>query len=307
MRLESAPDRPMEQKDVLNRITRLNYCELLETVPATEPTPDFSGGVFRKVQLDLGETDQESLLVLEKNLLKNLQDPYLLSDPESSGAGESFCLQWQKIPSLSLREVFKILSKRELVVENQYLMLRLVLDVCSRAGQVQRYFESDGPIGFTLAGGNFDNVRLAEDGRLFSIGFSDLSSEREFRVAPTHYSQTYPPEILVPGQRLTEKAELFAAGILLFNAAVSKPLISTSKADDSLIYRLFMGVHPRIAEFYPKLQPLDSVMRQAIDWFPDRRQQGLDEFNEELATLIDALFPGAGEADFRILYDQCSN
>jgi serine/threonine-protein kinase len=97
------------------------------------------------------------------------------------------------------------------------------------------------------------------------------------------------PEYMAPeqlmGRNLDARADLYAAGCVLFECLTGKPPI-TAETPYELVAKLIEDVPPAVSSINPEVPPaLDALVAQLLAKEPDQRVASATELHDRLASI----------------------
>jgi len=172
------------------------------------------------------------------------------------------------------------------------VVLRVVIDALLGLGAAHDLRDDDGSL-LNLVHRDVSphNVLVGHDGvaRLTDFGVA----KAEDRLANTRDGQVkgkiayMAPEQAAVG-RCDGRSDLFAMAIVLWECATGQRLFRAENSAATL-HRLLHEEVPALSSIDPELEPLDAVLRKALERAPELRYQSAEEFVEALERIAPAL------------------
>jgi serine/threonine-protein kinase len=122
----------------------------------------------------------------------------------------------------------------------------------------------------TLATSGADHLLITRNGRLRAIGFADILDTGVQRISEI-WSPFTAPELFFEGRQVDLRADIYAAGVLLFQLLTLRSPISVREPTMHLAYRLYRNLHPVVSDVVPELSDFDPVVARAMRWLPEER------------------------------------
>jgi serine/threonine protein kinase len=130
---------------------------------------------------------------------------------------------------------------------------------------------------------DFGLAKIVGNGELNNLGRVDDITSSECVVGTLQY---VPPEALNGIGELDERGDVYAAGIILFEALTGERAYSGSYAD--IVHDIVLGDVPRVTNYRPNLPPtLDDVLRMAMAKARDRRFASARAFKRALLAVLE--------------------
>lgn len=258
---------------------------------------------FLKLAHDDERLDHSNaMLEREFECLERLDDSLFIRPTEIRRVDAVRAIEFPFEEGISLSEILGALLKQ------QGGMPKVLGDAAPAVSLVCRLLDgmsaaADGASRFscmTLATSGADHLLITRDGRLRAIGFADVVDTDVERVSEV-WSPFTAPELFVEGRRADLRADIYAAGVLLFQLLTLRPPISLREPTMHLVYRLYRNLHPSVSDVVPELSGFDPVVARAMRWLPDDRYPDPASLNSALL----AVCPEAretGPAEFSSLF-----
>jgi serine/threonine protein kinase len=133
-----------------------------------------------------------------------------------------------------------------------------------------------------------DNLLIGADGvtRVLDFGsaLSTAGSRTLLRDAPPNMSYAAPEQLMQ--QPVDRRADIFAAGVVLWEALTGKRLFRTADSRDAFLNGNNRSILPASAFNAEVPRSLDEVVFRALGWLPEERFETAAEFAEELEMAV---------------------
>jgi len=181
--------------------------------------------------------------------------------------------------------------------ERRRLPLDIALLIASDIIDAIRYLHtvrgSDGrSLNLVAASVRSDNIRVSPSGQVTLLDLGDaVFAPFEPKLDPEDWTRFMAPEMIIPGKAVDARADLYAAGALLFELATGKPIVTWSRPSEHLIHRIFRNLHALPSDVDQELALVDPIIDKALQSFPEQRYQSAGELLEEIGEVLQQINP----------------
>lgn len=193
------------------------------------------------------------------------------------------------------------------------LNLELELLVLIRALEGLHYVheltDDDGkPLGVVHRDVSPQNLIVTYDGdvKVLDFGIAKVaeSAETEYGVIKGKISHLAPEQLRASEtDKIDRRADLFAMGILLWEAAAGRPMWA-GVSESEVLGRLLEGRLPALEPRTPCAKVLAPIIERALQVDPRNRFAGAEEMRQALLAILDTVEPRPTTADLKALLEQ---
>lgn len=248
--------------------------------------------VVKELRRDLATNpDFVKLFLSEAKLAGRLNHPNIVQTIEAGQAGERYYLAMEFLDGQPFHAMVQG-SQVEPVIPLR-LRLQVIRDVLAGLHYAHDLRDYDGsPLNIVHCDVSPPNVFVTYDGHVKVVDFgiakvteSNTPSERGVFKGKLRYAA---PEQLI-GENIDRRADVFSAGVMLWEAITLRKFSSGSVQDHAAIERRLLGSEPRLSEAAPQVPHLlAAICDKALAVDPKDRFQTADDFREALAEYLGA-------------------
>ncbi len=258
--------------------------------------------VIKQLRAELSHQDggegYRALLLDEARLAARLAHPNIVQTFE---VGEQDGLPYLTMEFLDGQALNRVLNaaQRDYVELPVPLVLRLVSDVLAGLDYAHQLRDYDGtPLGIVHRDVSPHNVFWTYQGEIKLVDFGVakyLHSSAETEAGVIKGKLTYMAPEQATRASLDHRADLFSAGILLWECLANRPLMPRNNPAAAL-KKLLYDVLPPLTEVRPDLDPAIAVIcARALERDPDRRYQSAAEMRADVAAVLGSSGPSRDE------------
>lgn len=248
--------------------------------------------VVKELRRDLATNPEfVKLFLSEAKLAGRLNHPNIVQTIEAGQDGERYYLAMEFLDGQPFHTVVQA-SRVEPLVPLR-LRLQVIRDVLSGLHYAHELCDYDGrPLGIVHCDVSPPNVFLTYDGHVKVVDFgiakaSEVNAPSEPGVFKGKLRYAAPEQLI--GENIDRRADVFSAGVMLWEAVTLRKFSSGSVQDHAAIERRLLGAEPRLAQAAPGVPHLlTAICDKALSVDPKNRFQTADDFREALAEYIAA-------------------
>lgn len=248
--------------------------------------------VVKELRRDLATNPEfVKLFLSEAKLAGRLNHPNIVQTIEAGQDGERYYLAMEFLDGQPFHTVVQT-SRVEPLVPLR-LRLQVIRDVLSGLHYAHELCDYDGrPLGIVHCDVSPPNVFLTYDGHVKVVDFgiakaSELNAPAEPGVFKGKLRYAAPEQLI--GENIDRRADVFSAGVMLWEAVTLRKFSSGSVQDHAAIERRLLGAEPRLAQAAPGVPHLlTAICDKALSVDPKNRFQTAEDFREALAEYIAA-------------------
>lgn len=156
--------------------------------------------------------------------------------------------------------------------------------------------EGGKPLDLVLLDLGVHNVLIARDGKVKLVDLESASSALiSWKAVGEGCSAYNAPEQLVSGRDIDQRADVYAAGIVLFFLLTCRSPVSQDFAVKNMranfARRLFRNLHPLPSDVDRGLARYDAMVDRALHYLPEKRYQTMREWRQELDRALEEVAP----------------
>jgi serine/threonine-protein kinase len=248
-----------------------------------------------------GDQDGRRMLLEEARLASRIRHANVASVHDVEETEDDVLLVMDYVEGAALSELLEASwARREALPPS--VAVRVALDVCAGLAAVHELVGDDGrPLGMVHRDVSPQNVLVGLDGtsRLSDFGLARLAPAREgSRTSGVVLGKlAYVAPEVIDGRRCTATSEVFALGVVVWEALASRRLFKAATEAETL-RRVFEQRAPRLSRVAPHLSTaLDAPVARALEKDPAARYPSVRAFAEDLeaAALAEGLFATSSE------------
>jgi eukaryotic-like serine/threonine-protein kinase len=233
----------------------------------------------------------------EARLAARLQHPNVVQTYDAWQLGRKHLLTMEFLDGQPLHRTLTRLGRRGIGLGTHLFVLRGVLAALHYAHELCDY---DGtPLGIVHRDVSPQNVFLTYDGqiKLVDFGIAKIMGAATTAVGTFKGKAIYAAPEQILGDSVDRRADLFAVGVMLWEALTGHPIWGHGSEQAHLLHRRLTGADPSVLEAAPQVDPeLAAICARAMAHRPDERFATAQEFREALeAHPLGALSATAAE------------
>ena len=231
--------------------------------------------------------EANELLILEAGFLESRNNPSLMGEPTRKMIENRVVLTWPFAEGISLFDLLNLLraneslcsvSQRTVIIQG---LIELMRDVhANQDGSPYWYL--------LLSTRALENTWLTRSGELKSVGIAEIAGEKIIQQ-PESWTVLKAPELVIEGHAIDNRADIYAAGALMFHILTLRPVISDTQLNERVVYRMFRNVNPRPSDVFDQLAKYDPIIEKSLQWLPENRYHCAQD-------MLDALFSVTGDS-----------
>jgi serine/threonine-protein kinase len=235
------------------------------------------------------DTEKQNIFNLESDIHLKLMHPAIANAVEKGTADEEDFLVLDDIgDGLTLDSLinYHIASYQAVPV---VIALSIMRDILGALSYIHQFDNSDynmlGPLVYNLTA---QSVLLKIDGSasIFTSGYTyrDAATGRTTRSVDQAITRCSAPEQIFTRSSIDSRADIYAAGSILFELLTGRKLISLKLLDENnqvntaLKNRMIRNLHARPSDVNRSLDQFDEIINKTIHHHPEKRYQTADEF-----------------------------
>jgi len=248
--------------------------------------------VVKELRRDLATNPKfVKLFLSEAKLAGRLNHPNIVQTIEAGQSGERYYLAMEFLDGQPFHQMVQSCQIEPLIPLR--LRLQIIRDVLSGlhyAHELRDYDNS--PLNIVHCDVSPPNVFVTYDGHVKVVDFgiakaSELNAPSERGVFKGKLRYAAPEQLI--GENIDRRADVFSAGVMLWEAITLRKFSSGSVQDHAAIERRLLGSEPRLAEAAPQVPHLlAAICDKALSVDPNDRFQTADDFREALAEYLGA-------------------
>ncbi|MFH1132748.1 MAG: protein kinase [Pseudomonadota bacterium] len=228
-------------------------------------------------------------LVREAKLLVDLEHPNIVQVIDLGVEGEDYFMAMEYVHGYNLAVIAHYCSQRDLVIPTAACAF-VAIEVLAGLGYAHGRSEiEENRQNIIHRDVSPQNVLISREGRvkLTDFGIAKVLRQAEGEVTGTLKGKfRYMAPEVVEGGRIDHRYDLFATGVILFEALCRRHLFA-GRTDTDILRQVREVKVPPITRFHPDVPAsLVAVTHKALDKDPDRRYQTAAEFASALKEAI---------------------
>lgn len=251
--------------------------------------------VVKELRRDLAANPEfVKLFLWEAKLAGRLNHPNIVQTIEAGQDGERYYLAMEFLDGQPFHTVVQA-SRIEPTVPLR-LRLQVIRDVLSGLHYAHDLKDYDGrPLNIVHCDVSPPNVFVTYEGHVKVVDFgiakaSGLNAAAEDGVFKGKLRYAAPEQLI--GENIDRRADVFSAGVMLWEAITLRKFSSGSVQDHAAIERRLRGEEPRVSQVAPSVPSLlAAICDKALSVDPKDRFQSADDFREALTEYSAAYGP----------------
>ncbi len=256
------------------------------------------GGFRREVAVKLShphlsaESDYRESLIREATIGSRIRHPNVVNVEDIGSVEEGVFLVMEYVEGLSLHALMKKVTERgeKFPVADA---LAIVVEALLGLHAAHELRDEEGTF-LNLVHRDFSphNILIGRDGRVrltdFGIAKARLGiSHTESGVVKGKLRYMAPEQ--VQGFPLDRRADLWAAGVILFELLAGEALFDPRKDESNAIFSIIMGPIANVSEKRDVPHELAALITKALERDPERRVKTADELQRDLSAILRGL------------------
>jgi serine/threonine-protein kinase len=235
-----------------------------------------------------GDDASREMFLNEARLAARLNHANVIQTFEAGSENGIYFLAMEYVDGQPFSRILSRLKKDDRLIDPS-LAARLCADALSGLHYAHELADFDGtPLEIVHRDVSPQNLMLTYDGVVklvdFGIAKAAGSSQTAHGVFKGKVAYMAPEQVV--GDKIDRRADLFAAGVVLWEALTGKPLIADETPAKTL-YNLLNKPLPRVSEFRPDIpSALDDVVAKALERDVDKRFPTAKAMREALEACI---------------------
>ena len=223
--------------------------------------------VIKMLRPGLAEDEQFLQMFLEEaRLAARLNHPNVVQTVEVGNEGRRYFLAMEYLEGQSLQRIRQRVAKEHPFPLGPHL--RMLVDACNGLHYAHELVDIDGrPLGIVHRDATPHNIFVTYDGQVKVVDFGiakAMDSSLETRTGELKGKIAYMPPEQASAQRVDRRADVFAMGVMVWEAAVGRRLWKGMN-EIAIMHDLLRGAIPSPREADPRVSPdLDAICRRAL-------------------------------------------
>ena len=249
------------------------------------------GGFHRLVAIKLlhphlaGETEFVNMFLDEARLVASLQHPNVVPTLDVDQTDDNYYLVMEYVEGVPLTYLLRDYARRGERIPRG-VTLRVMLDALAGLDAAHELRGADGEaLGVVHRDVSPQNILVGLNGRSCILDFGIARARQRLtntRVGQMKGKLAYMAPEQVKGKGVDRRVDVFAAGIVLWEALSGRRLFYGTNEADTLTY-VMNGEIPSLRESVPDLpEELEAVVFKALERDPEKRYPSAKAFAEEL-------------------------
>jgi serine/threonine-protein kinase len=234
------------------------------------------------------EASFRDMFLDEARLAARLNHPNVVQTIEVGQQDGAYFIAMEYLDGQPLNLVVREASKQQKMLEPAFCV-RLMCDALQGLHYAHELSDYDGtPLGVVHRDVSPHNIFITYDGQVKLVDFGiakviNSSAQTEIGVLKGKVSYMAPEQ--ARGEVLDRRADVFAAGIVLWELLAGKRLFSGESA--AMLHRLLYLPIPRLKEVHPEIDArLDEIVARALEKERDARYQTASDLRNDLEAWL---------------------
>ena len=253
--------------------------------------------VKRVLDEHVNDTQLIDHLVDEAKLVSRISHPNVAQVFDLGKVGEQFYIAMEWIDGLDAMKLLEACEAKEIHVPIPAAAY-IVMEIAKGLHAAHTTTDEHGrPLGIVHRDVTPTNVLLSLEGQVKLIDFGvakNLLRSRQTQVGVVKGKYNYLAPEQARGEVVDARADVFAAGILLYELLAGEPLYPGTKASDVVVKARAAKI-PKLKKARPDVPPeLEAIMLRALTKERDKRTQSAQLLADELERYLTATAPDFG-------------
>lgn len=235
------------------------------------------------------------MLVAEAKLAARLSHANVVQTYDLGQIDDRFYISMEYVEGVDLNQLLGLLARKRIALPLRFALF-IVVEALRGLDYAHRVSGADGvPLGLIHRDVSPTNVLISTEGevKLCDFGIARAASAEAGAAAGIDEYHlkgkvAYMSPEQVNGEAVDHRADLFAAGILLWELLAGRRLYKSRDEDETLRRALAAEIPPLEDRGFPEFPLLEAVVRRALDRNPDDRFQSGGEFMRALEDYLHA-------------------
>ncbi len=252
--------------------------------------------VIKRILPHLNEdTSFCEMLIKEAKLCARLSHANVVQTNELGQINGQFYIAMEYVEGVDLNRLLGLLSRAKIALPLQFA-LYIIIEALRGLDYAHRLNDDDGqPFGIIHRDVSPTNVLISSEGdvKLCDFGIAKVALDdvgAEHRLDEYHLKGkvAYMAPEHVAGKEIDCRADLFAAGILMWELLSGRRLYKTKDEEETLRRAKAAQIPPLVDREFPKFEMLSKIVHKALSKNPDDRFQSGQEFIRALDDYMHA-------------------
>lgn len=245
--------------------------------------------VIKMLRPALAEDEQFLAMFLEEaRLAARLNHPNVVQTVEVGNEGRRYYLAMEYLEGQSLQRLRQRVSKEHPFPLGPHL--RILVETLNGLQYAHDLIDIDGhALGIVHRDATPHNIFVTYDGQVKVVDFGiakAMDSALETRTGELKGKVAYMPPEQASAQRVDRRADVFAIGVMVWEAAVGRRLWKGLN-EVAIMHELLTGNIPSPRQVDPRVSPeLDAICKRALAAHPDDRYSSAAEFAGALERFL---------------------
>ncbi len=245
--------------------------------------------VIKMLRPALAEDEQFlSMFLDEARLAARLNHPNIVQTVEVGNEGRRYFLAMEYLEGQSLQRLRQRVAKEHPFPLGPHL--RILIDALNGLQYAHDLLDIDGnALGIVHRDATPHNIFVTYDGQVKVVDFGiakAMDSSLETRTGELKGKVAYMPPEQASAQRVDRRADVFAIGVMVWEAAVGRRLWKGLN-EVAIMHELLTGHIPSPKEIDPRVPTeLDHICRRALSLRPDDRYASAADFVNDLERFL---------------------
>jgi serine/threonine-protein kinase len=245
--------------------------------------------VIKMLRPGLAEDEQFLQMFLEEaRLAARLNHPNVVQTVEVGNEGRRYFLAMEYLEGQSLQRLRQRVAKEHPFPLGPHL--RMLVEACNGLNYAHDLVDIDGrPLGIVHRDATPHNIFVTYDGQVKVVDFGiakAMDSSLETRTGELKGKIAYMPPEQASAQRVDRRADVFAMGVMVWEAAVGRRLWKGMN-EVAIMHELLTGAIPSPRQADPRVSvELDAICRRALAQHPEERYASCADLAAELERFL---------------------
>jgi serine/threonine protein kinase len=245
--------------------------------------------VIKMLRPALADDEQFLAMFLEEaRLAARLNHPNIVQTVEVGNEGRRFFLAMEYLEGQSLQRVRQRVAKEHPFPLGQHL--RIIVEALNGLHYAHELVDIDSrPLGIVHRDATPHNIFVTYDGQVKVVDFGiakAMDSALETRTGELKGKVAYMPPEQASAQRVDRRADVFALGVMAWEAAVGRRMWKGLN-EVAIMHELLTGAIPSPRQIDPRVPPeLDAICQRALSPNPNDRYATAADFAADIERFL---------------------